>query len=106
MPRIPPDQLSPYPGGHRTETADVSLMHGDPGHGQPGAARAPPRLLDGYISDKDLQLELGVIDRTTRKWRQDGSGPPCVKIGRDFYYPIEGFKAWLKRRTTAAGASR
>jgi hypothetical protein len=102
MPHIPPDQTSPHPGEQRTATTVVGSMHSDPGHGQPGAARVPPRLLDGYISDEDLQLELGIIDRTTRKWRQTGSGPPFVKIGRDYYYPIEGFKAWLKKRTATA----
>jgi hypothetical protein len=67
------------------------------------ATTEKPKLLDGYISDEELRRELGgarpLIDRTTRKWRQSGEGPPFVKIGHDFYYPLDEFRKWLKKRT-------
>jgi hypothetical protein len=99
---IPPDQISPYPGGQGDTTAVASPMHRTLGHGQLGA-RAPPRLLEGYVSGEELQLELGVGGRTLRKWRQVGSGPPFVKVGHNFYYPLDEFRKWLKKRTVTAG---
>jgi hypothetical protein len=63
-------------------------------------ATEKPKLLDGYVHDDDVCRELGVIDRTTRKWRQTGEGPPFVKVGHDFYYPVDEFRKWLKKRTT------
>jgi hypothetical protein len=38
----------------------------------------------------------GIVIRTLRAERQRGDGPPWVKITKQIFYPVEGFRAWLK----------
>jgi hypothetical protein len=67
------------------------------------AATAKPNLLlDGYVHEDEHNRQLGITKRTARKWRQTGEGAPFVKIGHEFYYPIDKFKKWLEKRTTTA----
>ena len=57
---------------------------------------------------------LDVCELTMIRWRKGlhGGGPPCVKVGRDFYYPrqhLERFKiqrAAEKAKRTARAARR
>jgi hypothetical protein len=95
---VPAEQLSPFPGDRREIIS--ATAKGEPGHGEPGAARVPPGVLDGYLHEIELSKELNVIVRTLRKWRQTGEGPPYVKIGITVYYPIDGFRKWLAKRET------
>jgi hypothetical protein len=99
MTHIPPEQLSPRPRDHRDTLTPTSSPRGDPTACMPVADGAPPNLLEGYISDGELCRQLHIIDRTSRKWRQTGEGPPFVKIGHGIYYPIDEFQKWLKKRT-------
>jgi hypothetical protein len=62
-----------------------------------------PRLLDGYITEAEFCAQIGVIDRTARKWRQSGEGPPFVKLGHGVFYPLEGFRKWLAKRVQGSG---
>jgi hypothetical protein len=64
-------------------------------------------LFDGYLSDKEAAAERDVTRRCLSYERQRGKGPPYVKIGQRIYYPIEGFRAWLKsleRQPVRAGS--
>jgi hypothetical protein len=53
-------------------------------------------LLDGYIEDSRVAKERDLSQRAQRAERQRGEGPPYVKIGKKIYYPVDGFRAWLK----------
>jgi hypothetical protein len=68
--------------------------------------RTSPRLLEGYLSDAELCEQLDIIDRTARRWRQTGEGPPYVKIGVSVFYPVEDFHKWLKKRIQQAARGR
>lgn len=41
---------------------------------------------------------LGVTVRTVERWREEGSGPPFVKIGRGVRYDERDLIAWLAER--------
>jgi hypothetical protein len=49
-----------------------------------------------YTSESDTAQQLGQAERTLRKWRREGLGPPWVKIGRRIFYPTAGILPWLK----------
>jgi hypothetical protein len=53
-------------------------------------------LLEGYISEHEVAEARGIHIRTLRVERQRGDGPPWIKITRHVFYPVEGFRAWLK----------
>ncbi|MBV8093118.1 MAG: helix-turn-helix domain-containing protein [Acetobacteraceae bacterium] len=46
---------------------------------------------------------LGVDERTLLRWRQDGCGPPYIRLGGlkrgPIRYPRKGVDAWLAGRT-------
>ncbi len=54
------------------------------------------KVLDGYLTEDEEAVALGVVKRTLRTWRKLGKGPPYTKVGRRFFYPIAGNPAWLK----------
>ena len=59
-------------------------------------AESANRLLEGYVSEHEMAEERGVALRTLRAERQRGDGPPWIKITKLVFYPVEGFRAWLK----------
>ena len=54
--------------------------------------------LAGYLSEDWIAEKRRVSKRTLRSERQRGDGPPCVKLGKRTYYPLDGFRGWLKSR--------
>ena len=53
-------------------------------------------LLEGYVSEREMAEARDIALRTLRAERQRGDGPPWVKITKQVFYPVEGFRAWLK----------
>ncbi len=58
-----------------------------------------PDPLAGYLSEEQIAERRRVAKRTLRAERQRGDGPPFVKDGKRIYYPLDGFRDWLKSRT-------
>jgi hypothetical protein len=52
--------------------------------------------LDGYFTEHQQALKLGLSVRTLRKWRASGEGPTFVKAGKRVLYACESAEAWLK----------
>jgi predicted DNA-binding transcriptional regulator AlpA len=53
-----------------------------------------------YLSDRDLCSLLRVVPRTTARWREDGSGPPFIRVGeRRILYRRADVDEWLSART-------
>jgi hypothetical protein len=52
--------------------------------------------LAGYLPEAEMAKSRKVTPRTLRAERQRGDGPPYVKDGKKVFYPIDGFRAWLK----------
>jgi hypothetical protein len=53
-------------------------------------------LLAGYYPEDDAANELKQSTRTLRLWRQQGTGPAWVKIGRKIFYAEAALLAWIK----------
>lgn len=56
---------------------------------------SPPRYLDSQAA-ADL---YGVSTKTLEKWRQNGFGPPFVKLGKAVRYERAALLAWAEART-------
>jgi hypothetical protein len=54
--------------------------------------------LADYWPDSEMAKIRGVTPRTQRAERQRGDGPPYVRDGKKIYYPLAGFREWLKAR--------
>ncbi len=52
--------------------------------------------MEGYVSEREMAEARDIAIRTLRAERQRGDGPPWVKITKQVFYPVEGFRAWLK----------
>jgi hypothetical protein len=55
-------------------------------------------VLAGYVPEAELARQLKTTPRTLQRWRKQRIGPPAVQLGRDWYYCIENFRAWLATR--------
>jgi hypothetical protein len=66
----------------------------------------PADPLAGYLPDAEMAKQRGVTPRTQRAERQRGDGPPYVKDGKRIYYPLTGFREWLKARERQPVRSR
>jgi hypothetical protein len=58
-------------------------------------------LLGDYYREPDLARELNKHQRTLKRWRDLGIGPPYTLLGIEIIYPIDRTKQWL-----AAGGTR
>lgn len=54
--------------------------------------------LAGYLPELEMAKICKVSTRTMRGERQRGDGPPYVKDGKKIYYPLAGWREWLKAR--------
>jgi hypothetical protein len=52
-------------------------------------------LLGDYYRERDLARELNKHQRTIKRWRDLGIGPPYTLLGVEVVYPINKTKAWL-----------
>lgn len=60
-----------------------------------------PGLLDDYLTEGQLALELGVSVRTVKRWRGGKHfGLPFVMVGRKVYVKREVVKQWLEKQAS------
>lgn len=52
-----------------------------------------------FLTQKQRARRHHISERTAERQRQDGSGPPYVKIGRRVLYRITDLEAWEAERT-------
>jgi hypothetical protein len=57
-----------------------------------------PALLAGYLTEPEAAAELGLMPRTLRKYRDQGTGPAYVVIGRCARYPRDGLLEWINSK--------
>lgn len=50
----------------------------------------------GFLIEDDFQLLAGVTESTTEAWRKRGIGPPYVRMGNRYFYPLSGLKKHLE----------
>ena len=53
-----------------------------------------------YITEQGLHDRYLIPPRTAQRWRQDGTGPKFIRLGRRrIVYRISDVEAWLTART-------
>jgi hypothetical protein len=53
-----------------------------------------------YITEQGLHERYLIPPRTAQRWRQDGTGPKFIRLGRRrIVYRISDVEAWLTART-------
>lgn len=54
------------------------------------------------LNTKEAAEYIGIKDRTLRKWKKDGIGPPCVQVGGSLgtiRYTQESIDKWVIENT-------
>jgi hypothetical protein len=75
-------------------------------HGADRSSDDKPNPLAGYYTEAELSHLLKKGQRTLRKWRLAGEGPPFAKLGVTIIYPIAGVDKWLARRVQTPARAR
>ena len=63
---------------------------------------APGKLLDGWLTRRQVAEEVGVSVDTLERWENRRCGPPCVRLGRKVIYRADAFREWLVSRERGA----
>jgi hypothetical protein len=63
-------------------------------------------LLADYIREHDAAKQIGKSARTLQRWERGQTGPPLTRIGRERFYRINSFKAWLAAQERKAPRNR
>jgi excisionase family DNA binding protein len=63
-------------------------------------------LLDDFYSVEELAGQLGIHQRTLRKFAERGEGPPETRIGRKILYSRTSVIEWLASREQRKGRGR
>jgi hypothetical protein len=63
-------------------------------------------LLADYWREHELAQELNKHQRTIKRWRDLGIGPPYTLLGVEVVYPINKARAWLAAGGTPRGSAR
>lgn len=50
------------------------------------------------LTTEHVSKLLNVSQQTLLRWRQDGKGPPCTKVGRRWLYDQDEIQAWLSKQ--------
>jgi predicted DNA-binding transcriptional regulator AlpA len=50
--------------------------------------------MDEHLDENQLAKRLSLSPRTIQRWRQDGKGPPYLKLGRRIVYRLPDILAW------------
>jgi excisionase family DNA binding protein len=56
---------------------------------------------DVLLTESEVAGMLRVSPRTVRRWRNEGTGPPALRVGRRIRYRRSAVEAWLDRRDQA-----
>jgi hypothetical protein len=61
---------------------------------------AMSHILEGYDTEHDTAKGINKCPRVLQNWRQQGIGPPFIKVGKTVYYERASVIAWLKSQQT------
>ena len=53
---------------------------------------------DRMLAPEEVSQILSMDVRTLRSWRQAGTGPPAVRMGKYVRYPASELQAWMDSR--------
>lgn len=53
-------------------------------------------LLEGYDTEHDTAAGINKCLRVLKNWRQQGIGPPYIRVGKTIYYERAAVLAWIR----------
>jgi hypothetical protein len=62
---------------------------------QEATRRQRQRLLSNHLSEQEFADEINKSIRAIRAWRQQGLGPPWIRIGKSVFYEVSAIENWL-----------
>jgi predicted DNA-binding transcriptional regulator AlpA len=103
MPPIPPEQSSPYPGGHRkTSSSKPAQRRHSVGpverHGDRGSGDEPPPTR--YLTGPEVQRRYSINDVSLWRWIRDPRlkfPPPALVVNRRRYWDENSLIQWERR---------
>jgi hypothetical protein len=63
---------------------------------------ARPTLLDDYLTEPELAVELKLAAITLTKWRLAKIGPPVTRMGKKVLYRRSSVRQWLASQERGA----
>ena len=60
-------------------------------------------LGDVLLTEAEVAELLRVSERTVRRWRAEGTGPPAVRVGKAVRYRRRAVDEWLERPDRQVG---
>lgn len=52
------------------------------------------------LAPEEVSDLLSIEQRTLRSWRQAGTGPPAIRMGKYVRYPAAELEKWIAERTS------
>jgi excisionase family DNA binding protein len=82
-----------------------SVWRDEPATARENPAGRPPwgQMTEELLTQQQLADELQVSVRTLERWRQEGTGPAFVRVGRSPRYRRSDIDAWLERQRRSQG---
>jgi excisionase family DNA binding protein len=68
-----------------------------------GAQRPGGHMAVELLTQQQLADELQVSVRTLERWRQEGTGPAFIRVGRSPRYRRSDIDAWLEQQRRSEG---
>jgi predicted DNA-binding transcriptional regulator AlpA len=63
---------------------------------------SPAPLLSEFLTENETAEQLGVCERTLKRWRALKEGPPVTRIGRRVLYRRATVERWLLKQEAAS----
>ena len=54
-----------------------------------------PSVFAEWLTRRELAQQLALSTDTLARWRTEGVGPTCIRVGSRVYYRLETVRTWL-----------
>jgi len=62
-------------------------------------------MMDQLLTTEELAKRLRVNPSTIRRWRLDDVGPPYLRVGTVYRYPVSALESWIAESVRGSIAS-
>lgn len=62
-------------------------------------------MMDQLLTTEELATRLRVNPSTIRRWRLDDVGPPYLRVGTVYRYPVSALETWIAESVRGSIAS-
>jgi excisionase family DNA binding protein len=62
-------------------------------------------IMEQLLTTEELAKRMRVHPSTVRRWRLDDVGPPYLRVGTVYRYPISAVEAWIAENVRGSIAS-